>query len=72
MSLLSDAKKVATREHKETKFTSEDEELVYAWVNSEITMKQLLAAKKLGGSGQGYIYIARVCRHLFSENGKKR
>ena len=70
MSLLDDAKNVVTGKRKV--FTKEDEELVAAWINGEVTLEQLKRVKKFVAGNQAYNYIAFVCRQMLSENGNRK
>lgn len=68
MSLLSDAKKVQVTRKAIRKFTAEDLELIEAWLNDEVTMIQIVKAKKFGSTNQFYGYCAMVAREIWRKN----
>jgi len=71
--LLEKAKSIKTAHKGNSKhgfdITLQDEELVWAWLNREIQVKQLCEAKNMFyGSTSAYNYIAQVARHIFSSS----
>lgn len=71
VSLLDKAKSIPARTRKPRIYSSEEMELVEAWINDEIGISQLVVAANLKSVNSAYGYIAFVCRQMLCKNGKK-